>query len=238
MANDTPRTKEKEVRTAEIEQAARKIFLSRGFQAATIQEIAEEAGIAKGTVYLYYQSKEDLYTALLLPSLEFLNGKANALLDEVEGERFATGEALFEALADMFVELQRRDPEIAIIYEGFQLGAFASAVSKQTLDRLNGFGRRNFQAFRAIFEKGVELGLLRDLDVVKAVDAVWGLMLGISQVEWAKLQVSGKNHFEGTLRYALSMMKGMCAAPRRASRKGSAGRRARGRDGRARSRAR
>jgi AcrR family transcriptional regulator len=73
MANDTPRTKEKEVRTAEIEQAARKVFLSRGFQAATIQEIAEEAGIAKGTVYLYYKSKDDLYAALLLPSLEFLN---------------------------------------------------------------------------------------------------------------------------------------------------------------------
>ena len=154
MANETPRTKEKEVRTAEIEQAARKIFLSRGFQAATIQEIAEEARIAKGTVYLYYKSKEDLYTALLLPSLEFLNVKFNALLSEVEGEKFATGEELFEALADVFVELQQRDPEIAMIYEGFQIGTFASSVSKETLDRLNGFGRRNFQVFRAIFEKG------------------------------------------------------------------------------------
>ena len=127
MANETPRTKEKEVRTAEIEQAARKIFLSRGFQAATIQEIAEEARIAKGTVYLYYKSKEDLYTALLLPSLEFLNVKFNALLSEVEGEKFATGEELFEALADVFVELQQRDPEIAMIYEGFQVGTFVTA---------------------------------------------------------------------------------------------------------------
>ena len=233
MANETPRTKEKEVRTAEIEQAARKIFLSRGFQAATIQEIAEEARIAKGTVYLYYKSKEDLYTALLLPSLEFLNVKFNALLSEVEGERFASGEELFEALADVFVELQQRDPEIAMIYEGFQIGTFASSVSKETLDRLNGFGRRNFQVFRAIFEKGVALGLLRKLDVVKAVDAVWGLMLGVSQVEWNKLQVSGKNHFEATLRYALSMMNGVCAAPGRRSPTVSSSGRARRRNGRA-----
>ena len=79
MAKTTPRTKDKEIRTAEIELAARKVFLSRGFQDATIQEIAEKAGIAKGTVYLYYKSKDDLFAALLLPGLEFLSEKFNAL---------------------------------------------------------------------------------------------------------------------------------------------------------------
>jgi AcrR family transcriptional regulator len=233
MPQDTPRTKEKEVRTAEIEQAARKVFLARGFQAATIQEIAEAAGIAKGTVYLYYKSKDDLYTALLLPSLEFLNDRFGALLAEVEGGSFRSGEELFHALGDVFIDLQRRDPEIAMIYEGFQVGMFTTSVSRETLDRLNGFGRRNFQAFRAILEKGIALGLLRDLDVVKAVDAIWGLMLGVTQVEWNKLQVSGKNHFEGTLRYAFSMMSGVCV-PRHASRKVTSGarRRGRGRNGR------
>src|SRR5512138_1027390 len=127
MANDAPRTKEKEVRTAEIEQAARKVFLSRGFQAATIQEIAEEAGVAKGTVYLYYQSKDDLYTALLLPNLEFLNERFGALLAQTEGGKFRTGEELFRALGDVLVELQRRDPEMVVIYQGFQLGTFATS---------------------------------------------------------------------------------------------------------------
>jgi AcrR family transcriptional regulator len=233
MGNGEPRTKEKEVRTAEIEQAARKVFLSRGFQAATIQEIADEAGIAKGTVYLYYKSKDDLYGALLLPSLEFLNEKFNALLREVESEKFENGEELFRALGDVFVELLRRDPEIAMIYEGFQVGTFVTSMSKETLGRLDGFGRRNFQAFRAVFERGIELGLLRDLDVRRAADAIWGLLLGVAQVEWNKLQHSGKNHFEETLRYALSMMYGgVCAMPERSSRR-AAGARGRARNGRA-----
>lgn len=228
--NDTPRTKEKEVRTAEIEQAARKVFLSRGFQAATIQEIAEKAGIAKGTVYLYYKSKDDLYTALLLPSLEFLNEKFNALLGEVEREKFESGEELFDALGDMFVELQARDPEMVLIYEGFQVGTFITTVSKETRERLNGFARQNFRAFRAIFEKGIELGLLRDLDVRKAVDAIWGLLLGVAQVEWNKLQESGKDHFRETLRYALAMMSGgLCATPERTRRRSTAGARGRAR---------
>jgi AcrR family transcriptional regulator len=215
-----PRTKEKEVRTAEIEQAARKVFLARGFQAATIQEIADKAGIAKGTVYLYYKSKDDLYAALLLPNLEFLDEKFNALLREVDGGKFESGEELFRALGDVFIELHRRDPEVTMIYEGFQIGTFVTSISKETLDRLDGFGRRNFQAFRAIFERGIEVGLLRDLDVRRAADAVWGLLLGIAQVEWNKLQHSGKDHFEETLRYALSMMYvGICATAERTPRR-------------------
>jgi AcrR family transcriptional regulator len=233
MPNDTPRTKDKEVRTAEIELAARKVFLSRGFQAATIQEIADEAGIAKGTVYLYYKSKDDLYAALLMPNVEYLNEKFNALLNQVESGRFESGEELFRALGDVFVELQRKDPEVTMIYEGFQIGTFATSISKETFDRLDSFGRRNFQTFRAIFQRAMELGLLRaHLDVRKAVDAVWGLLLGVAQVEWNKLQHTGKDHLEGTLRYALSMMySGISATPQRTSRR-AAGTRARGGNGR------
>lgn len=233
MANsETPRTKEKEVRTAEIEQAARKVFLARGFQAATIQEIAEEAGIAKGTVYLYYESKDDLFAALLLPGLEFLSEKFNALLREVEGGAFKSGEELFHALGDVFVAAQRRDPEVTMIYEAFQIGTFVTSISKDTLERLNEFARRNFRTFRGIFERGIELGLLRDLDVRRAADAIWGLLLGVAQVEWNKLQHSGKDHFEETLRYSLAMMyHGVCATPGRKPRR-PAGARARARNGR------
>jgi AcrR family transcriptional regulator len=236
MANDAPRTKEKEVRTAEIEQAARKVFLSRGFQSATIQEIAERAGIAKGTVYLYYKSKDDLYAALLLPALEFLNERFSALLAEVERGRFARGGELFDALADVFLELLRRDPEVGMIYEGFQVGTFVTSISKETLTRMNGFARRNFQTVRAVLQKGIELGLVRDLDLHRAVDAIWGLLVGVAQVEWSKLQTSGKDHLEGTLRYALAMMYGGVSAapagkPERKPRRAAVAR-ARGRNGR------
>ncbi len=223
--NDTPRTKEKEVRTAEIEQAARKVFLSRGFQAATIQEIAEQAGIAKGTVYLYYESKDDLYTALLLPNLEFLSEKLNALLGEVEREKLESGGELLDAIGDMLIELQARDPEMVLIYQGFQVGTFITSVSKETRERLNGFTRQNFQAFRGIFAKAAELGLLRDLDARKAADAIWGCYLGIAQVEWHKLQQTGKDHFRETLRYALQMMfGGICATPGRTRRRAAGAR--------------
>src|SRR5438132_14219458 len=54
-----------EFRTTGILEAARKVFAERGFHEATVDDIAEAAGVAKGTVYLYYQSKRDVYFAAL-----------------------------------------------------------------------------------------------------------------------------------------------------------------------------
>ena len=50
-----------EFRTAGILEAARAVFAKKGFHDTTVDEIAEAAGVAKGTVYLYYRSKQDIY---------------------------------------------------------------------------------------------------------------------------------------------------------------------------------
>jgi len=54
-----------EFRRAEIVDAARTVFARRGFAHGIIDEIATEAGIAKGTVYLYFRSKAEIYKAVL-----------------------------------------------------------------------------------------------------------------------------------------------------------------------------
>lgn len=54
-----------EFRRGEILDAARTVFTSKGFRNATIEQIAEAAGLAKGTVYLYFPSKQDVFTATL-----------------------------------------------------------------------------------------------------------------------------------------------------------------------------
>lgn len=68
-----------EFRRAEILAAARRVFASRGFHNSTIDDVAESAGIAKGTVYLYYESKHDLYWAALKAGIV-------AMVEEAERE--------------------------------------------------------------------------------------------------------------------------------------------------------
>lgn len=62
----------KAARREEILAAARRVFAARGFRGTTIADIAEDAGIALGTIYLYYASKDDVFAAL--------NEQLNALI--------------------------------------------------------------------------------------------------------------------------------------------------------------
>ena len=48
---------------------------------------------------------------------------------------------MLQALGDLLIELQRRDPEVAITYQGFQIGTFITSISKEMLERLNALGR-------------------------------------------------------------------------------------------------
>jgi AcrR family transcriptional regulator len=60
----TTREQARAARREEILAAARRVFARQGFRGTTIADIAEEAGIALGTIYLYFPSKEDVFAAL------------------------------------------------------------------------------------------------------------------------------------------------------------------------------
>ena len=82
-----------EFRTSEILEAARKIFAKKGFHDATVDDIANAAGVAKGTVYLYYRSKQEVYIA----ALKFgISQMYSALIEEVA--RYSTAEEKLKAL--------------------------------------------------------------------------------------------------------------------------------------------
>jgi TetR/AcrR family transcriptional regulator, fatty acid metabolism regulator protein len=53
-----------------ILEAALKLFANETYQAVTMDRVAEAANVAKGTLYLYFQSKEDLYLGILIDGME------------------------------------------------------------------------------------------------------------------------------------------------------------------------
>lgn len=61
-----------EFRTASILSAASAVFARHGFDATTVDLIAQEAGVAKGTLYLYYPSKAAIYSAAVIAGLQEL----------------------------------------------------------------------------------------------------------------------------------------------------------------------
>ena len=97
-----------EFRTAELLEAARRVFAEKGFHEATVDDVAEEAGVAKGTVYLYYRSKRDLYWAALKHGISSMHAETRRRMQQentIEGKLhafIATKIKFFEVNRDFF----------------------------------------------------------------------------------------------------------------------------------------
>lgn len=103
------RRRRKHARADELRDAALALFVEKGFDATRIEEIADRAGISKGTLYLYYPSKEKLLQAAIVsPSLAAFSQVRPAA--EREGSRV---DVLRHMLSDIWIHLQ--DPTVGSV---------------------------------------------------------------------------------------------------------------------------
>lgn len=78
MSTAQRRAREKAQRRREILKAARQEFFERGFHHPTVDDVAARAEVSKGTIYLYFVSKEEILAHLLLEGLDLLIGEMEA----------------------------------------------------------------------------------------------------------------------------------------------------------------
>ena len=147
--------------------AALDLFVERGYHATTIPEIARRAGLAAGTIYLYFPGKEQLVTALLTRVRGALARELAEALPRPRGTR-AEFEALWAVFARFALSCERALAFCDLHHHTPYAGPEASAVWDPAKARL-----------RAHFAAGRRAGLYRDLppDVLRAVVA--GTLLGV-----------------------------------------------------------
>jgi AcrR family transcriptional regulator len=126
-----------EFRTTGILDAAYRVFAERGFEQATMAEIARVAGVAKGTLYLYYPSKQDIYDAALRQSVVEVDIRTKAALASARtaGEKvqafIETKLRYFEAHRDFF-----RISEREFGYPACRHGQYAKHVEELRLEQV------------------------------------------------------------------------------------------------------
>jgi AcrR family transcriptional regulator len=157
-----PRQRRKEARPQELLDAALELFAEKGFAATRSEEVAARAGVAKGTLYLYYPSKEELLKAIISQRLQTeiaagaeqvqqFTGSTSALLTEV-----LTGwwQRVFgspsSAIFKLVITEVRNFPELAQFYVEHVV-----QPGKQLIGR--------------ILERGIRSGEFRPVDVPSAV---------------------------------------------------------------------
>lgn len=147
----------KDARPAEIVAAALASFAERGYAATKLEDVAAAAGISKGTIYLYFPTKEDLFRAVVrqavLPNVE----AAEADLARHTG----SSADLLRMMAQRFLRLFETNltaiPKLVVAESG-NFPAIAQFYADTVL-------RRGFRLIEGILTRGIARGEFRQVDV-------------------------------------------------------------------------
>ena len=167
--------REKEQRRQDIISAGEIIFFSKGFDKATVDEVAKEAELSKGTVYLYFKSKEDLLFGVLQRGADVLR----KMLDDVITEEKYGIENLIE-MAGAFIRFSSEYENYFKIFLHFQ----NSKTSKLNIEdkQLQDYfvNQSPFSLLTKIVEKGITDKTLRDdIPVDILATTLWSQMMGL-----------------------------------------------------------
>jgi len=103
VSTSTKRT----IKKQQILDAAEKVFATHGFANSKMEKVAKGAGISKGTVYFYYDTKENLYMALTYRAIQFLIDRFYQVLDE---HRSLSGIEGSLALVESYLQFCEKNP--------------------------------------------------------------------------------------------------------------------------------
>jgi AcrR family transcriptional regulator len=118
--------------------AARRVFLACGYASASLEAIAEEAGFSKGVVYSQFESKADLFLALLQKRIDERAEQNERLAARLDGRELA------RAVPELALDLRRTEPEWTQLVLEFRLHAARvpelsqryAELHKRTVERL------------------------------------------------------------------------------------------------------
>jgi len=180
--------REKKERRENIINAAEKVFFSKGMDNATMDEVAETAELSKGTLYLYFKSKEEIYLAICMRSLDIMSD----LFENSVKENMNGLEKLI-AIGNAYNEFYRKYPDYhnALIY--WESNVFDLENQESLASDCDEKGHKGLNILIAAIKQGIVDKTLRpDIDPEETAMLLWGFSLGIIQL----ISLKGKHLHE------------------------------------------
>jgi AcrR family transcriptional regulator len=192
----SPRPDVSDKRKSQILNAAESVFTQKGFDEARMEDIADKTGLSKGTLYLYFKSKDDLIIAILdrifqyeFRQFENVNVAEINAIDAIQ--------KITDVLATDIVRLQRLVP---IVYQFLAL-AFRNKYVQLALKK---YINRYVDVLVPIIQRGIDAGQLRPVDA-REVAIAMGAMLEGTLLLWAydKTLVKPEYHIRSGIKLLL-----------------------------------
>lgn len=170
--------KEREIRRIDIIDAAEKVFFAKGYNNATMDDVAKEAEFSKRTVYVYFRSKEQLYFEIMLRGYKILNGIFEKTILESHTK---TGIEKIKLLGKTLVDFSNIYPEYFTALMDYENGDMDfDNNDDSTIKECYIEGEKLFNFLKNALNEGIKEGIiLEGIDVINTALVLWSSMVGV-----------------------------------------------------------
>ena len=178
MSVQDRKTREKQQRQNAMIDAAEEIFFTKGFAAATMDEVAQKAEYSKGTLYLYFKNKESLYHAIILRGFELLH----KMFEEAVASK-ERGIDKIRAMGEAYMEFHQKHPKYfeALLY--YETNVTELDEEDPLVQQCKAKGPETLSVAAQAVMAGIEDGSIEPtLDPFKTSLFLWSSVTGIVQL--------------------------------------------------------
>ena len=211
MGLEERRKREKDSRRQAILKSARKLFFDKGFKSVTVEQIARRAELSKGSIYLHFRSKEEIYSQILLNDIAAFQKKISTLLQSGD-----TPTGIFIRFSQIYIDFFLNDRELFRILMAFMLNTEQMNLPAQMHDHIVKATNRQAEVMEGILQRGIEQGQFpATINLRRNRNAIWGLLNGIISLH---LFTGREENREGIIRSTIdesihTFLRGLGCAP-------------------------
>jgi AcrR family transcriptional regulator len=180
--------REREQRRQQIMNAARKVFSINGFMKTTMEDIAREAELSPGTLYLYFKNKDELYASLSVVVLEHLYEK----LKRVYIKEAQNPQMRIDDLKQTLYDIYEVDPLILLNLFHLQSSEILKNLAPPMLTTIRDLSKNSLDIISKIFSEGIENKVFIEQQPKMLTDVMWALFSGVVLWEESKRIISNK----------------------------------------------
>lgn len=166
---------ERQARRRRIQQAAREVFAEKGYTKTSIEQVARQASLSVGAIYLYFRSKEDLYISLLEETLEAFDAELAQIRIRTDIHPAGRLEAAWSYLTSWAVS----DVEGTRILRLIAQSGVRKQLSDEVVEACAKGLTRVREHFASMLRDGMEIGHYRSGNAEEAADLLVALFIGL-----------------------------------------------------------
>ncbi|HSO62962.1 MAG TPA: TetR/AcrR family transcriptional regulator [Desulfobacterales bacterium] len=191
MGIQTRQLRDRERRRQQIIAASKRVFTSKGVSRTTIKDIADEAELSPGTLYIYFKNKDELYASLSIRMLKHLQ----LSLQRVKETKNLSDDQRIDSVKKALLELYEIDPLMLINLSHLQASETLDNISPELYEQILDLSRRSLQTLSEIFAEGIELGSFLKRKPMQLAVVLWAMFSGLVLWEESKRSLDSRKAF-------------------------------------------